>query len=303
MTATARTGPVSLLVRAVLAIAPLARLIKARARKTIIDRAEAMGVPWRQHVRELQAHDWDSELAAVRDPQLRYPTYYLQAFHAYRQGNLNWQAAWEVEVASLSVHAQLWPQAGTDGDAWLRQRYHDVLQQHLPAPPQAVLDVGCGAGLSTRALQDAFPQAQVTGVDLSPYFLAVARYRSRQQQAAIAWKHAPGEDTGLPAASFDLVSAFLVFHELPQHAAQAILREARRLLRPGGQVAVMEMNPQAEAYTRMPPYVFTLLKSTEPYLDEYFSLDLAQAMQEAGFEPPTFAPTSPRHRAAVARAC
>jgi len=62
----------------------------------------------------------------------------------------------------------------------------------------------------------------------------------------------------------------------------------------------MDMNPQAEAYAKLPPYVFTLLKSTEPYLDEYFSLDVAQTLVEAGFEMPTIDQNSPRHRTIVA---
>ncbi len=41
------------------------------------------------------------------------------------------------------------------------------------------LDLGCSAGLSTRALAEAFPAAQITGLDLSPHFLAVAEYRER----------------------------------------------------------------------------------------------------------------------------
>ena len=43
-----------------------------------------------------------------------------------------------------------------------------------------ILDIGCSAGISTRTLADAFPEAaSVTGLDLSPHFLAVAEYRER----------------------------------------------------------------------------------------------------------------------------
>jgi hypothetical protein len=61
------------------------------------------------------------------------------------------------------------------------------------------------------------------------------------------------------------------------------------------------MNPQAEAYQKMPPYILTLLKSTEPYLDEYFSLDIEQAIVEAGFQTPTITRNSPRHRTIIAQ--
>jgi len=39
----------------------------------------------------------------------------------------------------------------------------------------------------------------------------------------------------------------------------------------------MDMNPQSEVYAKMAPYILTLLKSTEPYLDEYFALRLNSA--------------------------
>jgi SAM-dependent methyltransferase len=94
----------------------------------------------------------------------------------------------------------------------------------------------------------------------------------------------------------------LVFHELPQSAAIAIIQEARRLLRPGGHLAIMDMNPRSEAIQKLPPFVFTLLKSTEPYLDDYFSLDIEAAFAAAGFERPTMTFNSPRHRTFVARA-
>ncbi|NET62384.1 MAG: class I SAM-dependent methyltransferase, partial [Symploca sp. SIO2E6] len=113
--------------------------------------------------------------------------------------------------------------------------------------------------------------------------------------------HAAAEATGLPDGSFDLVSAFLMFHELPQRASQEIFREVQRLLRPGGYLTIMDMNPRSEIFAKMPPYILTLLKSTEPYLDEYFTFDIEQALVEAGFELPQIIPNSPRHRTIVAR--
>jgi ubiquinone/menaquinone biosynthesis C-methylase UbiE len=162
--------------------------------------------------------------------------------------------------------------------------------------------LGCGVGMSTFALQETYPQARVTGVDLSPYFLAVARYRSQQQQKSIDWLHRGAESTGLADRSFDLISACLMFHELPQTAAREIITEARRLLRPGGYLTIMDMNPRSQIYAQMPTYILTLLKSTEPYLDQYFALDIEKTITDAGFAIPTVTNNSPRHRAIVARA-
>lgn len=333
MTATPAPNLLSSVVNQVLAIKPLWNFAKGRARSMMVTRAETIGVPWRDRVQELQRRHpeprtvepgasnaavgelsplWQADLAALQNPHLAYPDYYITSFHAYDEGNLGWRPAMEVEVAAQAVHAKIWPEAGPAGDAWLRQSYHDVLTAQLPQAPAAIVDIGCGVGMSTATLQATFPQAHLTGVDLSPYFLAVAQYRQQERQShggdeplppmpSITWHHAAGEATGLAAAAYDLVSACLIFHELPQSAAKAIIQEAHRLLRPGGHLAIMDMNPRSEVIQKMPPFVFTLLKSTEPYLDDYFTLDIEAALAVAGFERPVITFNSPRHRTIVSR--
>ncbi|MDJ0636008.1 MAG: class I SAM-dependent methyltransferase [Xenococcaceae cyanobacterium MO_188.B29] len=294
-------GFASHLVNRLLAIKPLANFAKTRARSMMIKRAESIGVPWRENVKKLRSHDWNREIAAVENQQLQYPDYYLNSFHAYEKGNLSWEAAWEVESAAYAVHAKIWSEGDKKGDYQLRQSYHQILQEKLEIKPQSILDLGCGVGMSTFALQEIYPEAEMTGVDLSPYFLAVAKYRNQGKPQKVNWIHAAAESTGLPSATFDLVSACLVFHELPQAAAKEIFLEARRLLRPGGYFAIMDMNPRSPIYQTMPPYILTLLKSTEPYLDQYFTLDIASAMIEVGFAEPTIIVNSPRHRTIITR--
>ena len=302
---TAQLSFASRVINGILAINPLFSLAKFQARRMMINRAEAIGVPWIQNAAALQARDWTAEFAQVYHPHCTYPAYYLKPFHAYSEGNLGWHPATEAESAAAAVHAKIWPEAGAQGDTWLRGSYHDVLIAQLPAAPPTILDLGCSVGMSTFALQTAFPGAQITGLDLSPYFLAVAQLRSQNlppSSPAPHWLHAAAETTGLPSSSFDLVSACLMFHELPQTAAIAILQEARRLLRPGGHLAIMDMNPQSATFAQMPPFILTLLKSTEPYLDEYFALDMPSAIAKAGFSRPTTIANSPRHRTIVAQA-
>jgi len=303
MTTTINNTPdlASRLINGILAIKPLANLAKHQARQMMIKRAEKLGVPWTQEVEKLQQRDWVKDLSKVENPQVNYPEYYLRPFHAYEHGDLSWQAAFELEVAARTVHASIWTEAGSQGDTKLRQSYHNILKEKIYPQPQNILDLGCAVGLSTFALQAAYPQAKITGLDLSPYFLAVANYRSQEHQTQINWVHAQAESTGCTNASFDLVSIFLMCHELPQSATHRIFTEVRRILRPGGQLAIMDMNPKAENYKKMPPYILTLLKSTEPYLDEYFSLDIEQALIKAGFNAPTITSNSPRHRTIIAQ--
>jgi ubiquinone/menaquinone biosynthesis C-methylase UbiE len=300
---------VSQVVNSLLSIKPLAKFAKNQARELIIKRAESIGVAWREDVKYLKSRggteslspQWATDLAQITNANLQYPEYYLTSFHAYEQGNMSWDAAMEVEVAAYSVHAKIFAETGRNGDARLRQSYHDLVTQALPTAPQAILDIGCSVGMSTFAMQAAYPDAQLTGLDLSPYFLSIANYRAEQKQSQINWVHAAGESTGLPAHSYDLVSLFLICHELPQTATHEIFAEAKRLLKPGGHIAIMDMNPASEIYAQMAPYILTLLKSTEPYLDRYFTLDIAQALVDAGFEVPTITANTPRHRTVIAK--
>lgn len=288
-------------VNGLLGIKPLAAFAKYQARSMMIKRAEKIGVPWRETVRDLGQMKWDDYLQQVQNPHLTYPDYYVRSFHAYAEGNLSWQAAWEVEVAAKAVHAGIWPEAGKEGDRKLRDSYHSLLLSHIVETPRAIVDLGCSVGMSTKALQTTYPQAKITGVDLSPYFLAVAAYNAQHQgDQQTSWVHATAEQTGLPSNSFDLVSIFLMCHELPQGATLEIFQEAKRLLRPQGHLAIMDMNPQSTIYAQMPPYIFTLLKSTEPYLDEYFSLDITETLIKAGFQAPVIIPNTARHRTIIA---
>jgi ubiquinone/menaquinone biosynthesis C-methylase UbiE len=301
---------VSQLVNSLLSLPFLAKFAKDRARALIIKRAEAIGVAWRDDVKSLRSRggteafspQWEADLAQITNPTLEYPEYYLTSFHAYDRGNMSWDAAMEVEVAAYSVHAKIFTETGRSGDMRLRQSYHDLLTKAIPTPPQAIVDIGCSVGMSTFALQDIYPNAHLTGVDLSPYFLTVANYRADLDRVQnIDWVHAAGEATGLPTASCDLVSLFLICHELPQTATRQIFQEAKRLLKPGGHIAIMDMNPQSEIYSQMAPYILTLLKSTEPYLDRYFTLDISQALIDAGFHAPTITANTPRHRTVIAQ--
>jgi ubiquinone/menaquinone biosynthesis C-methylase UbiE len=140
----------------------------------------------------------------------------------------------------------------------------------------------------------------VEGLDLSPQMLAVARARDAAGRIR-HWHRAPAERTGLPGASFDLITLQFVCHELPGAATLAVLREAARLLRPGGVLAQVDQDPDSPVIRRLPAPIATLLKSTEPYLEEYFRLDLPAALTAAGFGEVRREACDPRHRVLVAR--
>ena len=293
--------PLDRMIGGLLAVKPVWSVAKAQARRMMVRRAERLGIPWRETVEELSGLDWQPRWRSVVDDALEVPPNYRASFHGYDDGHLCWQAAFEFEVASNAVHSSLYPEAGAHSDSALRRGYHEVLQAVMPRPPERILDLHCTVGLSSFALHRAFPEAHITALDFSPHYLAVAQHHNEQRQGGVAaWCHALPEATGLPPRRFDLVSAFLLFHEMPQDTTRRILREARRLVAPGGAFALMDMNPHCGAYQAMPAAVMTLLRSTEPFMDQYFALDLEEELRHAGFDAVSIRPCSPRHRAVVA---
>jgi len=163
--------------------------------------------------------------------------------------------------------------------------------------PVKVLDMCCGVGMSTRALRDAFCDEfsdLVVGVDTSNQMLGVADFMTNKlgflkpageildvvktsghkfptnnsdnaknglfpRRAKYAKHNA--ERTNFPNETFDLVTIFYAFHEAPSEGRNKILREARRVLRAGGTLAVIDISPDYSPSSMM--------LSGEPYVLEY----------------------------------
>lgn len=105
------------------------------------------------------------------------------------------------------------------------------------AAGKAVLEFGCGTGRNLAALKAA-GAARLVGLDLSEGMLQQARARDASLDLRLQDMATPVSE---PDGAFDLVLFSLTLEHVADMATP--LKEARRLLKPGGQVVVIEIHP------------------------------------------------------------
>lgn len=211
--------------------------------------------------------DWDREIDRFQQPDLIYPNYYISKnFHGIEGGYLNPIAPVTYDTVAA------W--ASPPHETWIRQQ----LMNAIDGTPQRILDLGCGTGSGTLMLKRAFPNATVTGVDLSPYMLVMAESKADRAGLAIEWLHRLAEATTLPAESCDLITVSFLFHETPPAIARLILQECYRLLRSGGQILILDGNQQV---LRHADWLIKLFR--EPYSQVYAAENVTDWVEKAGF--------------------
>ena len=120
----------------------------------------------------------------------------------------------------------------------------DVLRRHVEIAGRDVLDVGCGQGRLVRELTAL--GARVTGMEISDEQLAAAR--AADDGAGAQYLVGCAEAIPLTDGSFDLVVFRASLHHVPIAQMLPALREASRVLRPGGHVYAAEPLASGDFY-------------------------------------------------------
>ena len=108
-----------------------------------------------------------------------------------------------------------------------------------------LLDVGCGGGLLAEALARA--GASVTGIDLAPGMIEVARLHAAESALAIDYRVAAAEDVARATPQgFDVVTCMEMLEHVPEPAAMTAT--LARLLRPGGALFVSTLNRNLKSF-------------------------------------------------------
>jgi ubiquinone/menaquinone biosynthesis C-methylase UbiE len=177
--------------------------------------------------------------------------------------------------------------------AWLTPVYDPVLRRMLPevalkqrliaqaqiASGQRVLDLGAGTGTLTVMLKQACPEADVVGLDGDPTVLALAREKATAAGVALRFDH--GLATALPYddAAFDRVLSSLMLHHLTTADKGRALGEAWRVLRPGGELHVLDFGPPQNALAWLISQIFRRMERTA----DNIAGRLPEMLRRAGF--------------------
>jgi ubiquinone/menaquinone biosynthesis C-methylase UbiE len=117
---------------------------------------------------------------------------------------------------------------------------------------QHILDVACGTGRGTAGLAQAVgPTGKVDAIDLSDAMLAQARSKIEKLGLGdrVQWKQGNARELPYPDSSFDLVYNGYMFDLIPFDGFLPILREVKRVLKPGGKLVLLNMSKPDERKT------------------------------------------------------
>jgi 2-polyprenyl-3-methyl-5-hydroxy-6-metoxy-1,4-benzoquinol methylase len=128
--------------------------------------------------------------------------------------------------------------AETEAYRFEKLDYLDRVAGYADHPGEAVLDVGCGLGNDTARF--AKGGAHVTGIDIAPRAIELARANFAQRGLQGRFELMDGEAMTFPDASFDFVYCHTVLHFTPH--PERMIGEIHRVLKPGGKALLMAVN-------------------------------------------------------------
>ena len=158
--------------------------------------------------------------------------------------------------------------------------------EHATLAGARALDVGCGGGLLSEALSR--KGATVTGIDLAPGMVEVARLHAAEEGLQVDYRVAAAEELAARGAqSFDVVTCMEMLEHVPQ--PERMLATLAALVRPGGSVFVSTLNRNLKSFLLAIVGAEYLLKLLPRGTHEYDRLirpsELARWARSAGLVP------------------
>ncbi|GAB4577430.1 MAG: bifunctional demethylmenaquinone methyltransferase/2-methoxy-6-polyprenyl-1,4-benzoquinol methylase UbiE [Anaerolineales bacterium] len=156
----------------------------------------------------------------------------------------------------------------------------DLIRHAQLMPGQQVLDLGCGTATLTILIKQTHPDVEVVGLDGDPKVLELGRAKVQRAGVNITLDEGMAFQLPYPDDSFDRVVSSLVFHHLTHENKQRTLGEVYRVLRPCGQLFVVDFGKPRGALGN---WLAPALGRFEEAADNFLGL-LPAMFREAGFE-------------------
>ena len=160
-----------------------------------------------------------------------------------------------------------------------------VKATHPKMKPMRILEMGCTIGQSTVAWKEAFPDAEVYGIDVAGPSLRYAHARAEALGRGIAYSQQDATKTNFPDGFFDIVASHAMIHETSRAALRGIFAESHRILKPGGLMLHNDGTPFRDMdhpIDRLIPDWDTHYNA-EPFITQMRSMDIAEFAVEAGW--------------------
>jgi SAM-dependent methyltransferase len=171
-------------------------------------------------------------------------------------------------------------EAGDD----LRQQRIDVARQFPKKSYGRIYEPGCGGAGTLAAVHKVFPEAELIGSDLSPHLLRQGHLAAERMGIKIAFKQRDARDTKEPSNSVDGVIMYALQHEMPIDVNIDTLKEALRILKPGGDLVMSDPPPFAAVH---PLQAVILDWDTEHRGEPFFTVtrevEWADVLKQLGF--------------------
>ncbi len=230
------------------------------------------GVKAAQRKSSKQAHHFSADANELLEGL---PEYYRRNFHFQDSGYLTDHSA---ELYDHQVEVLF---AGS-ADA-MRRMIIKPMKQKFDTNGRGlrILEIGAGTGRAAEFVQAAFPQAQITALDLSEAYLRLARKKTNTLKKA-DFIQGDGADLPFKDQQFDAVYSAFIFHELPEKVREAVITESLRVLKPHGFIGLVDSlqkgdNPKLDGALNDFPREFH-----EPFYKNYISRPMEEMFSKLG---------------------
>ncbi len=156
-----------------------------------------------------------------------------------------------------------------------------MVETAVQAQPSVILDLGCGTGALAIPLAER-SGARVVGVDGDPKVLAIASGKPGADR--VEWTESLASRLPLADGEVDCLVSSLVFHHLPLTIKREALAEAKRVLRPGGQLLIADWGAPQDALMSAAFFGLQCLDGFTTTGDNRRG-QIPELIEEAGFDP------------------